>query len=323
MKLQTQLTPDKAPVPISYNSESLLLGSCFAGHMAGKLAYYKFRTTLNPFGILFHPRAITNLTHRAINAKGYKNEELFFSREQWHCFEAHSDLSSSDQDQLRTELNRQLKSTRDLLSRASHLVITLGTAWGYVRKATGAWVANCHKVPQTEFEKVLSSPEEIMASLKMALQEIYKLNPEIAVIFTVSPVRHLKDGFVENQLSKAHLIVALHQLIASFPGSNIYYFPAYELMMDELRDYRFYESDMLHPNGQAIEYIWERFKISTISEKALPIMDRVEEIQKGLHHKAFNPGSEAHLAFTKGLQEKIKKLEKTCPYINFDSGLRG
>ncbi|NNJ88910.1 MAG: GSCFA domain-containing protein, partial [Eudoraea sp.] len=214
-------------------------------------------------------------------------------------------------------LNEQLGLSKQKLSTATHLILTLGTAWGYEFKSTGKWVANCHKVPQKEFNKVLSTPREVMESLSGAIKKIQKVNPNIAIYLTISPVRHLKDGFEENQRSKAHLVTAVHHLVQSQPRNTLYYFPAYELMMDELRDYRFYEADMVHPNALAIEYIWEKFRSFCISKDDLGTMQSVAEIQKGLAHKAFNPTSKQHLAFKEALQKKIAGLTKSYPHITF------
>lgn len=297
------------------------MGSCFAGHMGGKLSYYRFRNTLNPFGTLFHPRAISILLKRALEGRHFTREDCFYHMERWHSHEVHSDLSHPDPEELVRTLNRELETTRDLLKNISHLVITLGTAWGYVRKETGMWVANCHKVPQKEFDKVLSSPEETRRDLGNTLERIYDVNPEVSVILTVSPVRHIRDGFVENQRSKSHLLTALHGLLEEFRERGASYFPAYELMMDELRDYRFYEADMLHPNSLAVDYIWERFRSACILPSEYPIMARVEEIQKGLNHRPFHPDSRAYETFRAGLEKKMADLQKEYPFMAFEQTL--
>ncbi len=317
MKLQTQVPITTSPYPIGYKSEIVLLGSCFANHIGSKLEYHKFRTTLNPFGILFHPKALSNLIVRALNDEHYREEELFLHQERWHSFDAHSDISKNSKEELLLCLNEQLGTTKQKLTTASHLILTLGTAWGYEHKESGKWVANCHKVPQKEFNKVLSAPEEIIESLNTTIAKILQVNSKIAIYLTISPVRHLKDGFAENQRSKAHLITATHQLQQSLHKSELYYFPAYELMMDELRDYRFYEADMVHPNALAIDYIWEKFRSSCISKAEIETMESVAEIQKGLAHKAFNPSSKQHLLFKENLQKKIADLTATYPHISF------
>jgi len=285
--------------------------------MGEKLDYYKFRATVNPFGILFHPKPIETLLEGAVADRCYGPDEVFFHNERWHCFDAHSDLSNPSKEELLRLLNARLSAMKVSLKEASHIIITLGTAWGYKRKKTGAWVANCHKVPQKEFDKELSTVPALTATLEKIVGLLQKCNPGVSVIFSVSPVRHLKDGFVENQRSKAHLIAAVHQCIEQKKGDSLHYFPAYEFMMDELRDYRFYAADMIHPNDLAIAYIWEKFKKAWISEAVYGLMKTVGAIQKSLSHKPFHAGSAQHQAFEASLQERIRELEQAHPYLTF------
>ena len=195
---------------------------------------------------------------------------------------------------------------------ATHVVITPGTAWGYRLKESGEMVANCHKVPQKNFSKEIGDAKNALFEAAAIVRE---LNPDAQIIFTVSPVRHLKDGFVENQLSKAKLITAVQEIVAS--EEKCAYFPAYEIMMDELRDYRFYAEDMVHPNKTAVDYIWQKFQEAWIASEALAVMKQVDTIQKGLLHRPFNEASEAHQKFRRDLQQKIEKLEKEVPQIRF------
>jgi hypothetical protein len=317
MKLQTTIGLQPAKNPLDYQSQAVLLGSCFASNIGNKLNFYKFRSIQNPFGILFHPSAIEKLLARAVLQKDYQEFELFHQQERWHCFDAHSDLSNVSREELVLKLNREVKHTRDGVMNASHVFITLGTAWVYRNIKSQEVVANCHKVPQKNFDKVLFSPGEVVSSLENIVQLVRSLNPNAALVFNVSPVRHAKDGFVENQRSKAHLITAIHQLIENSEDDQLYYFPSYEIMMDELRDYRFYASDMLHPNELGVDYIWEKFKEVWVSRKALPVMEAVAAIQKGLAHKPFNPKGEQHKEFVRILQEKINELQQEYPAISF------
>ncbi|MCL6267803.1 GSCFA domain-containing protein [Flagellimonas myxillae] len=318
MKLQTQIPLDPASNPIDYNSKILLLGSCFAENMGTKLEYYQFQTKLNPFGILFHPLAIENLVSRAVLAKSYQSEEVFEQNGRWLCFDAHSDLGANSQDSLLENLNSALMETRKWLETASHIIITLGTAWVYRNKATNQLVANCHKVPQKAFEKDLLTVREIESCLIRMLDLISTVNKNATVVFTISPVRHLKDGFVENQQSKAHLITAVQEVLSSREELKGQYFPSYEIMMDELRDYRFYGKDLVHPNELAIVYIWERFKSVWISEEIYAVMEEVEGIWKGLEHRPFNSESEAHQKFKTSLAAKITYLKERHPFMNFE-----
>jgi hypothetical protein len=321
MNLQTIIPLKKQPYnPLDYHSKLLLIGSCFVENMGEKLDYFKFQTLQNPFGILFQPLAIENLITNAINKKVYLEENLFFQNEQWHCFDAHSKLSHLNKEVLLNTLNSQIQLTNEQLKSASHIIITLGTAWVYRRIETDTIVANCHKVPQKKFLKELLSVDEISQSLEAIVSLVKSVNQTATVIFTVSPVRHLKDGFVENTQSKAHLISAIHEFLnqkSLIYNRQSYYFPSYELMMDELRDYRFYAEDMIHPNQTAINYIWERFKDVWISDQASKTMEEVDAIQKGIQHRPFNPNSDAHKLFIQKLSEKRSKLQLVFPHISF------
>lgn len=315
MKFQTQIPlKQQTDKLIDYQSNVLLLGSCFVENIGEKFSYYKFKSLQNPLGILFSPKAIETLVNRAIRCEKYTETELFFHNEQWHCFDAHSKISHSNSSQVLTTLNTQIEQTTKQIKKATHVVITLGTAWVYQLKRTQTSVANCHKVPQNQFNKKLLQADEVLQSLKAIVTQILNENPAVSVIFTVSPVRHIKDGFVENNQSKAHLLTAVHQLI---DYKNVFYFPSYEIMMDELRDYRFYADDMLHPSTVAINYIWDKFCSVWLSQTAQQTMQMVADIQKGLQHKPFNPDSEAHQKFLKNIQSKQKQLQLQFPHIRF------
>ncbi|MDX8553875.1 GSCFA domain-containing protein [Tenacibaculum sp. 1B UA] len=316
MNLQTQIPLNKQKHnQINYQSKLLLLGSCFSENIGNILNYYKLQSKQNPFGILFHPKAIENLITKTLNKEEYTDKDVFFHNERWHSFEAHSSLSTSDKDELLNNLNSLIQQTFQQLRNATHLIITLGTAWVYREITSDILVANCHKIPQKKFSKELLTVEEISESMKAINSLVKSINKNITIIYTVSPVRHLKDGFIENQRSKAHLVSAIHQVVA--PRNNFYYFPSYEIMMDELRDYRFYNEDMIHPNKTAINYIWRKFKEVWIAEKSNQTMQEVETIQRGLNHKPFNPNSEAHQLFLKKLQQKKETLLQAFPFINF------
>ncbi|TRX03960.1 GSCFA domain-containing protein [Flavobacterium gawalongense] len=318
MNFRTQIPIPKSNHPLDYSSIVVSLGSCFAENISDKFQYFKFQNTINPFGIIFNPVSIDKIIHKAINAILFTENDIFFHNERWHCFDVHSDLSISNKDELIESLNAILKSTKQQLQEASHVIITYGTSWVYRNIESGNIVANCHKVPQKQFKKELLSAEENRESIANTLNLIHSVNPNCNVIFTVSPIRHIKDGFVENQWSKANLISAIHSVPNfEYCKLNTEYFPSYEIMMDELRDYRFYAEDMLHPNQVAIDYIWKRFKETTISETAFSIMEEVEGIQKSLSHKPFNPDSESHLKFETKLREKITKLVSRYSFIKF------
>ena len=315
MKLQTNIPIEKeSRNPIDYSSKLLLIGSCFSENIGGKLNYYKFQSVQNPLGILFHPIAIERLITNAINEKLHTEDDVFFHNERWHSFDAHSTLSSSSKETLLTSLNQAINTTNKQLHEVTHLLITLGTSWTYRHIESDTTVANCHKVPQKKFLKELLTVDEIVMSLEAIIALIKSVNPIAKILFTVSPVRHLKDGFVENQQSKSHLITAIHQVIN---GRNSCYFPSFEIVMDELRDYRFYAEDLIHPNKTAISYIWERFSTAWITDAAQDTMQEVEAIQRGLNHRPFNEQSEEHQQFLSALQDKIVKLQQQFPIISF------
>ncbi|QVY64882.1 GSCFA domain-containing protein [Polaribacter sp. Q13] len=315
MNLQTKIPLKKASNNlVCFESKLILLGSCFSENIGNKLNYFKFQSNQNPFGILFHPKAIENLITNAINEKEYTETDLIFQNERWHSFDAHSSLSTTNKDEILNNLNAVISSTKKELEEATHIIITLGTAWVYRFIETDKIVANCHKIPQKKFLKELLSVDEITESLEAIIVLLKAINKDIHVLFTVSPVRHLKDGFVENTQSKAHLITAIHNILNE---DNVSYFPSYEIMMDELRDYRFYAEDMVHPNKTAINYIWEKFVATWFSEEATLIMKEVEIIQKGISHRPFNPNSIQHQQFLKNLEVKKDKLNTQFSFITF------
>jgi hypothetical protein len=316
MNFRTKIPISKFNFPIDYSSKIVSLGSCFAENMAEKFDFFKFQNSCNPFGILFHPLAIEKIISKAINTTFFGEEDIFFLNERWHCFDVHSDLSNANKDELLKTLNGFVITTKQQITEASHIIITYGTSWVYRNKQTKKVVANCHKVPQNLFDKEILSVATIEKSIQNTIDLIESVNPKCAVIFTISPVRHIKDGFVENQRSKANLISALHSTfdIRLLTQS---YFPSNEIMMDELRDYRFYAEDMLHPNQIAINYIWERFCETTISNEANLIMTEVESIQRDLSHRPFNPNSESHLKFINQLELKASKLKSEFPFMDF------
>ncbi|MEP7094851.1 MAG: GSCFA domain-containing protein, partial [Flavobacterium sp.] len=267
-------------------------------------------------GIIFNPVSIERIIKRVAEEELFTEKDVFFHNERWHCFEVHSDLSNSDREELLETLNKAIEVTHKQLSDATHIIITYGTSWIYRNIESNEIVANCHKVPQKQFLKELLSVDTTQKSIQNTIDLIRTINPDVKFIFTVSPVRHIKDGFVENQLSKSHLFAALHATF-DFQLSTSSYFPSYEIMMDELRDYRFYGEDMLHPNQIAIDYIWKLFSKNYISENSISIMQEVDEIQKSLRHRSFNPESDQHLKFLSKLHQKISLLGDKCPSIKF------
>ncbi|WP_378186590.1 GSCFA domain-containing protein [Aquimarina sp. W85] len=315
MNLQTKISLYPQDPKIDYNKNIMALGSCFADNIGERFAYYKFQALVNPFGILFHPKAIETFLWMTTQDERYVATDLFNFNDRWHCFDAHSKVTSTSQDELLEILNSKLIESKAHLQKSTHIFITLGTAWVYRLKAMDMIVANCHKIPQKEFDKELLSVEEVEQCIQNCLHFIRSVNPQCNIIFTVSPVRHSKDGFVENNRSKAHLLTAIHNVVSQEERVN--YFPAYEIVMDELRDYRFYKPDMLHPTETAIQYVWERFMEVWIDEKTLITMGKIEEIQRGIAHRPFQPNSKQHQIFLQNLEEKKRLLKQEFSFLSF------
>ncbi|MFY7988316.1 MAG: GSCFA domain-containing protein [Flavobacterium sp.] len=342
MQFTTKIPVQKSNFPIDYDSKILLLGSCFAENMGKKFEYFKFQATTNPFGIIFNVVSLEKLIRRTVENRIFTENDIFFHNDLWHCFDVHSELSNLDKEEFLSNLNSILESTHEQIASLTHCIITLGTSWIYRNIKTNEIVANCYKVPQKEFTKELLSINQTEESLQNIVSLIHYVNPNSKFIFTVSPVRHIKDGFIENTLSKAHLIAAIHSVInqnfsttlelttnqnqknnklspITHHPSPMTYFPAYEIMMDELRDYRFYAEDMLHPNQTAIDYIWMGFFENYISESVFGLMNEICSIQKGLQHRPFNPNTESHQKFLKNLKTKMTTIEKKLPFISFEN----
>jgi hypothetical protein len=316
MNFTTKIPIQKYNHPITYDSKIMLLGSCFAESMGKKFEYFKFQNTTNPFGIIFNPVSLAKLIERSAQKEYFTEKDIFFHNDLWHCYEVHSELSHPDKQLFLNNLNSIVELTHRHIGSLTHCIITLGTSWVYRNIETNVIVANCHKVPQKQFVKELLSPEIIAQSIESILFTISVVNPNCNFVFTVSPVRHIKDGFAENTLSKSHLISALHKTITHLP-SPISYFPSYEIMMDELRDYRFYAEDLLHPNQTAIDYIWIQFFENYISESEFGLMNEICEVQRALKHRPFNPNTESHLKFLEHLNLKIEQIKEKLPQVSF------
>lgn len=316
MQFRTEVPLVKSQFPITYESKIFLIGSCFAENIVEKFEYFKFKNQVNPFGIIFNAVSIEKLICRVVEKRYFTEKDVFYYNESWHCFEVHSELSKLDKGDFINHLNRLIDETHDHLKEFSHFVITFGTSWVYRDVVSGEIVANCHKVPQKQFAKELLSVEIVEKSIQNIIQLVASINANAKFTFTVSPVRHIKDGFVENQVSKANLLLAVYNVVNQ-KSSIANYFPSYEIMMDELRDYRFYAEDMLHPNPTAIDYIWIKFFENFVDENEFSTMQKVCDIQKALHHRPFNSNSESHQKFLKNLELKILDLEKSNESIRF------
>ena len=299
--------------PIDYSSRTLFLGSCFAVNMAAKFDFFAMDHTVNPFGVLFQPTAIEALVVRAVNKDYFTEAQIDSNQDIYFSFLAHSSCSALDKEQVVVTLNGALDNLAQAIASASHVVLTLGTAWVYRHIATDSLVANCHKRPNKEFIKELLTPDQIAESLDATMSLIRQVNPKAVVILTVSPVRHIKDGVVQNSRSKAHLLSGIHSLVE--PRKRNFYFPAYELLMDELRDYRYYSSDLIHPNEQAIDYIWKGFKSAWIGQDALDLQQEIASLKRAKNHRSLLPGSKADKEFQELLTVKILNFNSRFPNI--------
>ena len=283
MKFTTEIPIIRSEHQINVSDKLLLAGSCFAQEMGHWFQQRRFDVNLNPNGILFHPSVIARCLRRALLQRHYEEKELILNNGLYHSFDFHGSFSSEKSAELLLKLNTQLAGSLESVSNASTLILTWGSAWGYKWKATNEWVSNCHKIPQENFTKELMSSDEIVEEYQILLNELWSINPHLKVIISVSPVRYWRDGAQGNQVSKAHLLIAASKLAAN--NAVVHYFPAYEIMMDELRDYRFYNPDMLHPSPQAVEFIIGKFQEMFFSEKAKQFVVRSESLIRFLGHR--------------------------------------
>ncbi|MFN3761371.1 MAG: GSCFA domain-containing protein [Algoriphagus aquaeductus] len=293
------------PFPISHQSKILSMGSCFAQTIGQKMKNTKFDVLVNPFSTLFHPLNLADLLDHALFQDTMDQEGILERDGLFLHYSTHSDIAGKSPAELNEIYSQKLRLTQSYLEQGTHLVLTLGTAWIYVHKAFGR-VANCHKQPQKMFEKRLSSLEEMEMGLWSVLDNFSRAFPNLKIILTLSPVRHIKDGVAENQLSKSLLRVLCANLERRL--SSVSYFPAYEIIMDELRDYRFYKSDLIHPSEEAEDYIWQKWQQAIFPESTREKVSEIQKIQLELAHRPFNPDSEARQKFLQNLLTKLERL---------------
>jgi len=316
MKLLTEVLIDQAENVINHEEQLLLIGSCFASNIGQKLMDHKFQASVNPVGILYNPFSIAQSMQRAINNYQYTSEDLCRHDELYLSMDFHSDFSSLDEKSALQKMNFSISALKEGIEKSNTIYITFGTAWAYFEE--DCCVANCHKFSSSRFTRRRLNVEEIAEEWEVLINQIIAINPVVQFVFTVSPIRHIKDGAQGNQLSKASLLLAIDQLKTRFRQVN--YFPAYEIMMDELRDYRFYKTDLAHPNEQAITYIWERFAQFSISTKSQNKNKKVEKFRSKVLHKAHFPCSAKHQVFLKQLKLELKHLEQSLK-LDFSSEL--
>lgn len=301
---------------IDHSQSILSLGSCFASNVAERLSRAKFCVTSSPTGILFNPESIAatldrfDAVARGDNGALPAAEDLAYGNERWFSYDFHSDFSATDATDALAAMQEAVRHGAQALKDAQVVILTFGTAFVFRNKQSGDVVANCHKQPQALFQREMMSAEQIAARYISLMQGPLAGKQ---VIFTVSPVRHLADGLEQNSLSKATLRVAVDLIQKACP--NAYYFPSYEIVMDELRDYRFYADDMTHPSRMAIDYIWERFGEVAFSDKTKALNERIERIVKASEHRPFNRNGQEYKAFCRTQREKITQLESEHPSV--------
>jgi hypothetical protein len=318
MEFQLPIQIASLPHPIRYGDKILLTGSCFTEHIGNHLQEWKFDTLQNPHGILFDPASVASALVSYIQNRQYGEEDLFFLNELWQSWQHHSIFSNMDKEKCLEVINAAQTRAHAFLKDAKWLIITLGSAFSY-RLLDGTPVANCHRAPAKTFDKHLMTIEEINIALDNCLYQLFYFNPSIQVIFTVSPVRHVRDGVVDNNRSKARLIESVHHLVNKF--DRIAYFPAYELVVDVLRDYRFYDVDLVHPNYAATEYVLEKFTRHCIDETAQRILEEVRKIAIARRHKPFQPLTRAHKRFLQEHHQKTRELMEKYPFLRLEEEL--
>lgn len=309
---------------ITYKDKILLTGSCFTEHIGNYLIELKFKALQNPNGILFDPLSVASSLSSYIQNKEYTEEDLFYLNEAWHSWQHHSRFSNTNKEGALRAINESQQQAHEFLKDADWLIITLGSAFTYKLventplstplREVGGEVANCHKAPAQNFTKHLNTIEEIVTALDNVMHRLFYFNNKLKIIFTISPVRHLRDGVIDNNRSKARLIEAVHHLVNKF--DKLYYFPAYELVIDILRDYRFYDVDLAHPNYMATQFVLEKFSESCFNQCTKELIEEIKKIIIAKRHKPFNPQSSLHKKFLLQNLQKAIRLAQAHPYLN-------
>ena len=315
MNYRTIVAPKDYDFEISHQSNLLLIGSCFSENIGNKLILSKLNTMVNPFGILFNPISIVNTLNDIIEEKEFTEKDLHFENGLYHSFAHHSSFSGPNSEEVLTRINQSRVGATLFLKKTDVIIITLGSSWTYRYNDTSEFVANCHKVPNKKFTKELLEVDFIVQKLQEVIDKLQVINSNLKVIFTISPVRHWKDGAEENTLSKSILNVAIHQLARS---KAIYYFPAYEMVIDDLRDYRFYKEDMLHPNSVAVDYVWNGFGEAFFSNETVRLNKVICKIAAAIKHRPYNSLTKEHQRFLEIQLKNIADLKKKNATINFD-----
>lgn len=319
MKFRTEIEIEKSLDTIEHSNKVLTIGSCFAENIAEYFKDTRFNILGNPFGVLYNPISIYNSLKFAVDEKEFSESDLIQHQSEWHSFYHHSDFSNHDKKVVLNNINVSIKSTHSFLINADIIILTFGTSYVYKHLEKGIAVSNCHKIPQKEFSHYRLPHIETVDSIKKTIKLVKSINPKVKFILTVSPVRHWKDGANNNQLSKSNLLLAINKIVNS--ERNVSYFPSYEIVMDDLRDYRFFNSDLVHPNKMATDYIWEKFTNSFCSENCLQTMNEVSKIVSARNHRVRNINSDEHQYFVASMINKIESLQKKYKHLELNDDL--
>lgn len=320
MDFRTKIQLPLGTFSVNQNQLITLMGSCFAEEIGKRLESDKFSCDLNPFGVLYNPLSITKALQQLMEGKVYEEKDLFFEGGLWHSWMHHSSFSARTSAECLQRVNSRLLTGEKFFPNWRVLIITLGSNRYYRHRKTGQVVGNCHKVPEKEFEVKDLSVEEIVSAFLPILERMHEANPGLRILFTVSPIRYLKYGLHESMLGKSVLLLAVDELQKLHP-EYVHYFPAFEIMLDDLRDYRFYAEDMVHPSDVAVDYIYECFKACYFDKTALEVSQEWKEIEKALRHKPFNPDSEQYKLFIAKTKDKIGQLSQKYPLISVQKEL--
>ncbi|WP_413531917.1 GSCFA domain-containing protein [Empedobacter brevis] len=308
MQFRTTFPIQPSDFKLNHQHKILTIGSCFSDEIGKRLIDLKFDGLINPFGVIFNSYSIQNLIERSIQKKYFTTTDVHQNGEEFFCFDVHSSFNALTKEAVLEKLNAILDQVHCFIYSCNVLMITLGTSWIYEWKTSNKIVTNCHKVEANQFEKRLLTTEENLKSLELIVSDLKKINPNIQIITTVSPVRHTKDGMIENNVSKARLLDALYQL--NIQQHHVQYFPSYELVLDDLRDYRFFKEDLIHPSKQAVDYIWERFSETFFEQSTQTIIQKINKVISAMNHRPFNQSSENHQRFLTKTITWIEELEK-------------
>jgi hypothetical protein len=318
MKTQLELRYQWSSAPMGHHDRLLLIGSCFTANIGAALAERGFRTLANPTGIVFDPTAVARHLQMLAQGESWPMERLFYANELWNSWEHHSDFSHTSREAAVEAINSAIRQGHQCLKSATWLVLTLGSAFRYQLVDSAQPVANNHRAPSTNFTKQLLSVEGMLQELKAAIQAARNFNPQLKVLFTVSPVRHHRDGVIDNNRSKARLIEVVHLLVEEV--ADCHYFPAYELVIDVLRDHRWYDIDLVHPNHAATQYVFEQFSQLCMDDATRELAANVYELTLASRHRPRFPDTEAHRRFIHETAQKREKLALKLPWLLQTSG---